>query len=379
MRRTQPQFVRLAAIAIPLLVGVAGPLSAAPATAAAAVATSTRTIGAAEAIELAIQSNIGSRLAAAQTEEERGKAIKEAAGLLPKISGAVAVSRTFQLNLEAQGFPATGGFNPLLGPYNTFDARVSLSQPLLDLAAYWRWRAAKTATELSRLEEDLTKEQVASASALAFIDLIRAHRSVDTAAADLKLAQTLLDLARDQRHAGLSSGVDVARADTRLAEARLRAIQAGTDERQASIRLARVTGLPLETRLVPADNLSGPPVPAPSVDTAISEARNGRLETKMSELLVKQESASLAEARAGHAPSIVAGADGGESGSSLNSSKPVGSVGARLDLPIYAGGAAAGKTKEAAARLEAAKLRRDDIRKQIEEDVRLACETLAAE
>src|SRR4051794_15405974 len=105
MRRTQIHLFQILSVGVALLIGSAGRPRTVCAEPPAVVQPSTRTVGAAEAIRLAIDSNIGSRLAAAQTQEARGKALREAAGLLPKISAAVAVSRTFQTNLEAQGFP----------------------------------------------------------------------------------------------------------------------------------------------------------------------------------------------------------------------------------------------------------------------------------
>ena len=47
-------------------------------------------------------------------------------------------------NIAAQGFKFPG-FGPLIGPLGMVDARVRIAQPVLDLAAWMRVRAARFA------------------------------------------------------------------------------------------------------------------------------------------------------------------------------------------------------------------------------------------
>ena len=104
-------------------------------------------------------------------------------------------------------------------------------------------------------QESLAREQVAAAAALAYIEAQRSSRAVLAAQADLQLSQSLLKLAHDQHHAGVSTGVDVARAETNTAQQNLRLIRAQIDAQQSMLRMLRVVGLPL-----------GQPVTLPDVD-----------------------------------------------------------------------------------------------------------------
>ncbi len=139
----------------------------------------------ADAIRMAIQNNLTNKLARAATEEARGQALQSAASLLPQITGSLQQTRVFKVNLEAEGFPANNGFfNPILGPYNTFDARFQLVQNLLDMNAIWLHQLGKTNLRISVLQEKLARQQVATATALAYLEAQRAQRAVNAAQAE---------------------------------------------------------------------------------------------------------------------------------------------------------------------------------------------------
>src|SRR5438552_2447275 len=79
-----------------------------------------------DAVQRALQANLGLLL---QQENERGAGAartRALADLLPNLAGTLRESRQV-INLEAYGFPAP---DPIVGPFNVFDARVGISQPV---------------------------------------------------------------------------------------------------------------------------------------------------------------------------------------------------------------------------------------------------------
>ncbi|MCL6614962.1 MAG: TolC family protein, partial [Firmicutes bacterium] len=82
---------------------------------------------------------------------------------------------------------------------------------------------------LAREQEHSAEQQVMIATALSYLAVIEAQQSVEAAQADVTLARRLLDLAVNQRSAGIATGIDVARAETRLASQQFRLAQAQTD------------------------------------------------------------------------------------------------------------------------------------------------------
>lgn len=354
--------------------------SLASALVAAPVSPTDRQLSMAQAMEMAIKNNVDVQLARAGTEQARAKALKDASDLLPQLNGTVSQARVFKVNLAAQGLGDFPGINPLLGPFNVFDARVTLVQNIFDLSSVWSAKAGRKRIIVGRLEENLAREQVASAAALAYVDLVREQQSVDAAQVDFNLARSLFELSKDQRHAGLATGVDVTRAQTRMVEGNLRLINARKGARQASLRLARVVGLPFDQRIIPSDSIEATTTTAADfTEAALNEAQKARAEIGIANELVEAMKDSLASYRADNAPVLKAMGDYGASGNSANNSKGTGSISARVELPILNGGKTTADIRSAKADLESAELRRDDMRRRVEEDVRLAFDTLAAD
>lgn len=327
-----------------------------------------------QVIQLAIQNNVEVGLASAKTEEAKGKALQKASALLPQLMGSVSQARVFKENLESLGFEPSSGVSTLLGPFNTFDARVYLSQKVFDLSNYWKLKEGSSHVQVATLEKELVSDQVAASAALAYLEVIRARRSIETARADLALAQSLLELANDQHTAGLVTGVDVARAKTRREEANLRTLRAKTNERQATLRLARVCGLSLGSIPTLLDSLSYSSATVSTVEASLAFAEKDRSELKISEALVVEKKQSFDSARSRHAPTVSVSGDYGLNGNTYSNSEKTGSIAARMDVPLFSGRQTEGEVKEAEGRWKEAQLSEADIRRQIEVDVRLAIE-----
>ena len=336
-----------------------------------------------QAIALAIQNNLTMKLARAGTEEARGRTLQAAASMLPQLTGTMSQSRVFKANLAAQGFSSfpIAGFNPIIGPYNTFDARFRLVQPLLDFNAIWLIEAGKADKRMAQWQEQLAREQVATAAALAYLEAQRTTCAVTAAQADLQLSQSLSKLAHDQHRAGVSTGVDVARADTDTAQENLRLIRAQVAAQEADLRLKRTVGLPLDqaTTLQDLPRADTETVAFPALEKMLAEASKDRAELKVTQEGVKLATYDLRSASSEHLPTITANADYGFSGNVPAGSARTGSIGGNLNLPIFAGGRAHGEVVSARARKQEADDRYSDTLTQVQEDVRLALQTLTAE
>ncbi|MFH1263903.1 MAG: TolC family protein [Pseudomonadota bacterium] len=326
-------------------------------------------------MELAVANNVRMKLARTENDAARGRAMKEAADLLPQIVGTVSQSRIFRQNMRALGFLNVG----LIGPWNVFDGRITLTQRVLDLASWHRSRAAKTDRQIAESAEDLTAVQVAAAAALSFIEAYREKKAIEAAEAGHQLAKSLLTLATERHRAGSAARIEVARARTREAEEILRIVEARLAFDEALLRLKHLIGLPLNTSVL----LAEPPPPsepgaAPEEET-IAAALRDRIELKLARLEVESEDQSLASAQDRHLPSVAFDGEVAYSGNVPNSDAEwVGSVGGTLAVPIFSGRAVSGEVVEARAHSDAARARLADTRMQIEEDVRLSLRKTAA-
>jgi outer membrane protein len=333
-----------------------------------------------QAIQFAIENNLSTLVARERRNEARGEKQQLLSALLPQVSGAAYQSNTTE-NLVALGFqpgllPGLG--TTLIGPFRNFDARVRLSQTVFDLSAIHNYRAGRAGVRVAELRAALAREQVVSATGLIYIEALRAERSVAAAQANVELAQALLKLAQDQRNAGVATGVDVTRAQTRLAEQQLTLAQAQTASEQARLNLQRVVGLPLGSSLSLTDQLRFEEGPLPAVENAVAQAKQDRREIQVLEEQKKVSELELKATRAAYLPSIQVVGDYGSSGITPSLVDiPTRSVAVQLNVPIFNGGLTRGKVTSATSRLRQSELELSNIRNEVEEDVRVALSTLS--
>ena len=332
-----------------------------------------------QAVRLAIDNNLATLRAHERRNEARGQQEQARAPLLPNISG-VAYQADLTINLVALGFqPGTfpGISRTFLGPFKNFDARLLLRQSVFDLSAIRNYQAGKAGVRVAELSEALAREEVASRAGLSYLEALRADRAVIAAQANVELAQALLKLAQDQRNAGVATGVDVIRAQTRLAEQQVGLAQAQTDSEQARLNLQRLIGLPLGSAMTLIDQLRFVEDPLPSVDTAVSQAAQDRREIQVAEEENRVNQLELQSARAEHLPSLEVVGDYGSSGITPGSfDLPTRRVAVQLNVPIFNGGLTQGRVTAAASRQRQTELSLANVRGQVEEDVRLALTTL---
>lgn len=328
-----------------------------------------------QAIQLAIENNLATLLAEERRREARGLERESLAGLLPNISGTAYQANVTQ-NLAALGFqPGTfpGIRTTFIGPFNNFDARARLVQTIFSLSAIRNFQAGRTGVRVAELQEGLAREQVSTATGLTYLEALRAARAVTSAQANVELAQTLLKLAQDQHDAGVATGVDVTRAETRLAQEQVRLAQAQTASEQAILNLQRVVGLPLGSALTLTDSLRFTTDALPSIETAMAQAGQNRPEIRIAEAQVTQNDYERRAVRAEQLPSLDFVGDYGVSGiTPTNTDLPTRRAAIQLNVPLFNGGLTRGRLAVAASRQRQAALELGSIRGQVEEDVRLA-------
>ena len=98
-----------------------------------------------DVIKRALDHNLGVLLAEEDANGATGNRAVALSDLLPHVSGRVSQERR-KTNLEAFGFPLREEFPRIVGPFSVFDARVFLTQTVLDMSAVNDFRAADAFT-----------------------------------------------------------------------------------------------------------------------------------------------------------------------------------------------------------------------------------------
>jgi outer membrane protein len=324
------------------------------------------------AVELAVKNNLLSLIAGQHVVESEGTRGMLLSALLPNVA-ASAYQASLTANLAAMGLPVQDlkGFPVFVGPFNRFDARVSIVQSVFDLSSIRRLQAGRKGAEMAGEEKLLAVQQVTSLSIVSYLSVLESEQSLSAAQANLQLAVRLLALAVSQRDAGIATGIDVARAETRLANQQVQLAQAQTSLVTARLNLLRVIGLPLSTDIVLENRMRFETESALDANQAIVRALADRVEIRMAEDQVRiaelQQKASTAE----WLPKVHAFGDYGSSGLKPNEiSLPTRSVGIQLNLPLFDGGRIRSEVKVASSRLKQAEMQRDDLCAGIAKEVR---------
>jgi len=328
-----------------------------------------------QAITLALDNNLATLLAKERESEARGFQKEALSGLLPNISG-TAYQASVTENLAALGFTPgrfPGFTSTFIGPFKNFDARARLQQTIFSLSALRNYQAGRAGVRTAQFDEGIAREQVATATALTYLETMRADRSVVAAQANVTLGQTLLKLAQDQRDAGIATGVDVTRAETRLAQEQERLSRAQTDAEEARLQLQRIVGLPLGSSFTLTDPLRFSVDTLPAIETAVATAEDARGEVRAAQAQVTVNKLETGAARAEQLPSLEFLGDYGVSGiTPVTSALPTRRYAIQLNVPIFNGGLTRGRIQVASSREQQAQLQLASVRGQVEEDVRLA-------
>jgi outer membrane protein TolC len=269
-------------------------------------------------------------------------------------------------------------FPTLVGPFTVIDIRATGSQTIFDLTAIRRFQAAKAGVTASRAETDNAAEQVAAQTARAYLAAIRAEADVATVKANIELAEAILKQAEDQKKAGTGTGLEITRARVQLANEQQRMLVSENSRERARLQLLRTIGLRLDTDFALTDPLEYVPVDATTLEQARALAIKGRPDLKAQQERESSARLSASATKLERVPALAAIADYGTIGNTLSNAFPTRTYGLSLRLPVFDGGRRDARRAEAESQFRAERVRTNDLKDQIELEVRLALDALAS-
>jgi outer membrane protein TolC len=334
------------------------------------------------AVQLAVspEGNARVQLSGEAVKQAQSRSLQSRASLMPDFS-AVYTEQNLTRNLGALGIhlasPIPGFQIPqFVGPFTTLDGRVSVTQSVFDISAYRRYQASKVAISAARSDLNGAGEQVAAQVARAYLAALRADADVETAKANAALSEAVQKQAENQKAAGTGTGIEITRARVLLANDRQRLLVAENARRSAVLQLLRVIGLRLDTDLRLTDKLEDTPVDAMTLAQAKAKALEDRPDYEAQRERETNAQISADAVKLERLPTVAAFGDYGESGTGFNSSLPTRTIGISVRIPIFDGGRREARRAESASQARAEKIKTNDLKEQIELDVRLALDAL---
>lgn len=324
-----------------------------------------------DVIKRALDHNLGVLLAAEDATDAAGGRKVALSDLMPHVNGRISQERR-KTNLEAFGFPLQETFPKVVGPFNVFDARVFLSQTVLDMSALNDFRAAEHSVTAAKHSARSARDLVVLVAANLYLQTLATEARAVTARAQLETATSLHQQALNLRQSGLVAGIDVVRAEVRMITERQRVTAATNDFEKSKLQLARVIGLPVGQAFELSQEIPFVPVPEITLEEALARAYRERPDYLAAQERV-QEAESARRAIVGEAlPSLKVTADYGAIGLHVSSALPTFSVVGALSVPIFEGGRVQGRLAQADSELRTRRAEAEDAKVEIYYDVRNA-------
>jgi outer membrane protein TolC len=323
-----------------------------------------------DAIDRGLKQNLGLLLSGNSSADARGQRWQELSHLLPHITGQIS-DNLRQVDLAAQGinFP---GVPLIVGPFGYMDARAYYSQSLLDFHAINNLRSASQNVRAAQYTFKDARDLVVLAVGLNYLQVIMQSARIETVNAQMETAQALFRQAGNQFKAGTSPAIDQLRAQVEFQTRQQQLLAARNDLEKQKLALARVIGLPLGQRFEITDQIPYKPLTPASVDEELHRAYASRSDFRSAEARVQSAEYALKAARSEYLPSVVFNSDYGDIGTTFAHSHGTVDVTGALQIPIFNGGQTHGDVLRAQAALTQSRQELDNLRAQIDQDVRTA-------
>src|SRR5260370_1043201 len=295
------------------------------------------------------------------------------AHLLPQVKAQIS-DEAQKVNLLAQfgGRTPFPGLPKTLGPYQVFSAGPSFGTPVFDLTLWRRYQAAQNTVDSSKASSLSTREQVILLVVSQYIGTLRGMANVQASQSRVDLAQALYDQAADLQKEGVGTGIDTLRANVELQNEKQRLIQAQTDRETSLFALSRLLNLDPRQAIELEDSLSFFDTPQPEVEPSIELALAERQEWKALESQIKAAEYQKKASQDSRLPSLRFDGNFAYVGTSGNTTLPTYTYQGSVNLPLFTGGKIRAEIGRADLKIKKLDQQKDDLRNQIELDVKTA-------
>jgi len=335
-----------------------------------------------DAIKRGLQYNLGAIGAGETARQARAQRLALAAQMLPDIFGNVRES-VQKINLAAEGFritvPIPGfQFPTVIGPFNNFDARASVSENL-SFTSFRNWQSSRELAHSADLSLQDSRDLVALAVSGSYLQITASAARIQTAKAQLDTAQAVYQQAVDRNKSGLNARIDVNRSLVELQTQQQRLTSLTNDFEKQKLALARLIGLPLAQTFNLTDTVPYRELPPPNVDDLVQRALTSRADVLAAGAQQKAAELSRSAAVAEYLPALELNGDYGVLGvTPTNQAHGTYTAAGGIRIPIFRSGRIRADIEQADAALAQRKAEYEDLKGRAEQDVRVAVLDLTA-
>jgi outer membrane protein TolC len=329
-----------------------------------------------DAVQRALAYNLGGVGMATAVQQARGQARVSRSALMPNLNAALRenvqqtdlIAEGLRINLPIRGF----SFPTIIGPFNYFDLRATLTQSVADMTAINNYRASREIVRANEQSVQDARDLIVLATGGAYLQAIAARARVESAKAQLETATALLKQTQERHQSGLVAQIDVSTNLVQQQTQRQRLATLENDFAKQKINLARIAGIAPNEHYELTDEIAFSPAPSATVDEALAKAFGMRADLKAAEAQLRAAESAHSAARAERLPSLALSADYGAIGVNPSQSHGTFTFVGTLRIPIWQGGKTEGDIEQADAALIQRRAELEDTKGKIESDVRNA-------
>ncbi len=325
-----------------------------------------------DALSRGLRFNLGLIESDLDTRSSRSERLKKLSDLLPDIQASF-TQTVQQIDLKALGINISiPGVPMVVGPFGVQDVRAFLSQRLLDWNARQNLRAATERVKASQYSYQNSRDIVVLAVGNAYLRALSDAATIESQQAQLKTSEALHGRAVDQREAGVAARIDELRARVEMQTQQQRLIAARNQFAKDKLNLARTIGLPPGQDFTLTDSAPYAPLEGVTLQSALKDAYTNRVDYASAKTLVRAAEYSRKAAVAERYPSLATSLSYGDIGPNLANSHGTFVFAGTLSIPIFQGGRISADIMEADALLRQRQAEAEDLRAQIDSEVRAA-------
>jgi outer membrane protein TolC len=325
-----------------------------------------------DAVNAALRYNLGAIESGQNAQIARGQRLLALSSLLPQVS-AGASENVQQVNLATFGLNGLKtGIPTVVGPFSYSSVDASVSQTLFSYEFIQRFRAARTAEQAAQLSYQDILDVVTLTVGNAYLRIIEADSRIKAQVAQVQNARALYDRAVDQVQAGTAPRIDATRTEVQLHTEEYNLSITRTNFQVAKLALGRAIGLPLGQQFELADALPYSDIAPQSVDDALQVASKSRSDFRSALNSQKAAAQTLSAAKGERYPTVAANGSYGDIGPTFGNSHGDFTFQAGIRIPLFTGGRIKGDITQAEAELRQRKAETENLRGQIDYDVRTA-------
>jgi outer membrane protein TolC len=326
-----------------------------------------------DAVNMALRYNLGAIESGQNAQIARGQRLLALSNLLPQVS-AGASENVQQVNLATFGFNKfnIAGIPNVVGPFSYSSVDGSVSQTLFSFESIQRFRSARTAEQAAQLSYQDILDVVTLTVGNAYLQIIEASSRIRAQEAQVQNARALYDRAVDQVQAGTAPRIDATRTEVQLHTEEYNLSIARNNFEVAKLVLGRAIGLPLGQQFELADTLPYSEIAPLTTAEALDIAYKARSDFRSAFDSQKSAAQTLSAAKGERYPTVAVNGDYGDIGPAFGHSHGDFTFQAGIRVPLFTGGRIKGAITQAEAELRQRKAETENLRGQIDYDVRTA-------